>query len=71
MGVVQDTRVADLGTAPDLYGYMPFPQYYTPILTFVVHGNVGAGPLREVLLALDPALAIPAFRPCVTWWARK
>ena len=58
VGVVEDTRVRDLDAAPDLYGYIANTQDYNAEVTFVVHTDVGAGPLREVLHSLDSGLAI-------------
>jgi predicted permease len=58
VGVVEDTRVLSLDAPPELYGYTANAQDYEAEVTFVVHGDVPVGPLREVLHSLDPGLAI-------------
>ena len=61
VGVVEDTRTSDLGSVPDLYAYAPYAQTPFPITTrptFVVHGDVEVGLVRDALLEVDPTLAI-------------
>lgn len=58
VGVAEDTRFNDLSAAPDAYAYMAYEQHYQSRVTFLIEGDVGIGPLREAILALDPGMAI-------------